>query len=146
MRINKVIIYPFSILIITVIVIYIFNAVEDKRFMEELSLLHPKQIENYIRLSESIKINDLEFGGDIFQNSKEDLLSSLSLDEWKKKRVSSPNELSADIRIEIDENYRVYLYETVPLAMVLYKDEWRYYKISQSIHRNVSDWLYSVTK
>ena len=107
----------------------------------DLSFLNPNSMLSWIGEHEQIKIESSEYG-DIAVSGRE-LAKWLDTAEndWKRKNVSSPYELSPSITIHVNDETinEIRFFESEPtLAMTLYQNEYRYYTIPKEDYSSVA--------
>ena len=101
---------------------------------QDLSFLKPNNMLSKIADKEQIKIISSEYNETFVSGSELAKWLDEAENEWKQKSVLSPYELSPSIVIHIDDKAKneIRFYEAEStLAMVLYQDEYRYYKIPE---------------
>ena len=116
----------------------------SSRAKQDPSLLNYK---NLATLAYQANTVEIRHGLDNCANS----LTGISLGQfladanWRKKFVSSPLELAADITICFSEDLELRFYESEPkLAMVLNDSQWQYYHMNNTTYADIVAWLTTI--
>ncbi|MFZ7131782.1 MAG: M56 family metallopeptidase [Eubacteriales bacterium] len=127
----------FYVLIIT-LAILIFMSIgllsNPKNEEPDLSFLSPDNMLTQISEQEQVNVESFEYGNTYVSGVELVKWLDTAENDWKIKNISSPYELSPDIIIHVndDTGNEIRFYESEPtLAMTLYQDEFRYYKIPE---------------
>ncbi|MDD2211653.1 MAG: DUF5301 domain-containing protein [Clostridia bacterium] len=100
----------------------------------DLSFLNPKSMLSTIGEQEQIEIKSTDYGNTFVSGIELAKWLDIAENDWKRKNVSSPYELSPSITIHVDDETgnEIRFFESEPtLAMTLYQKEYRYYKIPE---------------
>lgn len=99
---------------------------------QDLSFLKPSNILSVIADKEQVKITSSDYNETFVSGTELAKWLDEAENEWTRKNISSPYELSPSIVIHINDETKneIRFYETEPtLVMVLYQDEYSYYRI-----------------
>jgi beta-lactamase regulating signal transducer with metallopeptidase domain len=99
----------------------------------DLSFLNPNSMLSWIGEHEQIKISS-EYGDTAVSGRELAKWLDVAENDWKRKNVSSPYELSPSITIHVNDETinEIRFFESEPtLAMIVYQDKFRYYKIPE---------------
>ncbi|EHQ89048.1 DUF5301 domain-containing protein [Desulfosporosinus youngiae] len=100
----------------------------------DLSFLNPNSMLSWIGEHEQIKIESSDYGNTFVAGRELGKWLDIAENDWKRKNVSSPYELSPSITIHVkDETINeIRFFESEPtLAMIVYQDKFRYYIIPE---------------
>ncbi|HZK56758.1 MAG TPA: DUF5301 domain-containing protein [Clostridia bacterium] len=101
----------------------------------DLSFLNPSNMLSRISEREKIKIESSDYGNTFVSGRELAKWLDIAENGWKRKSVSSPYELSPSIIIHVNDETtnEIRFFESEPaLAMIVYQDKFRYYKIPKA--------------
>ncbi|MCG8482089.1 MAG: M56 family metallopeptidase [Clostridia bacterium] len=122
------------ILLLVLAVSLIGNPIKDE---VDLSFLNHKNTLKVLELTVPLTIND---GRDTLSPNP-DFMKLFQQNKWKKKNISSPLELSSELEFNINEKLTLRLYDTEPLAMILYDGEYCYYKVPMEVYDDIQEYI-----
>ena len=108
----------------------------------DLSFLNPNSMLSWIGEHEQIKIESSEHGDTAVSGRELAKWLDVAENDWKRKNVSSPYELSPSITIHVNDETinEIRFFESEPtLAMIVYQDKFRYYKIPEEDYSAIVD-------
>ena len=108
---------------------------------QDLSFLKPSNILSMIADQEQVKIISSDHNETFVSGTELAKWLDRAENNWKRKSVSSPYELSPSIVIHVNDDTKneIRFYESEPtLAMVLYQNEYRYYKIPEEDYQGLA--------
>ncbi len=117
------------VIVIGVGIVLLSNPVGNE---PDLSFLNPDNMLSFLGEQDELKVESSEYGDTYVSGVEFAKWLDIAKNDWKIKNVSSPYELSPDIIIYVNDETgnEIRLFESEPtLAMILYQNEFRYYKI-----------------
>lgn len=110
----------------------------------DLSFLNPNSMLSWIGEHEQIKIESSEYGNTAVPGRELAKWLDVAENDWKSKKVSSSYKLSPSITIHVNDETinEIRFFESEPtLAMIVYQDKFRYYKIPEDDYLEITTFL-----
>lgn len=107
----------------------------------DLSFLNPNSMLSTIGEQEKIKIESTDYGNAFVSGIELAKWLDVAENDWKRKIVSSPYELSPSMTIHVDDKTgnEIRFFKSKPtIAMTLYQNQYRYYKIPEEDYSALS--------
>lgn len=108
----------------------------------DLSFLNPNSMLSIIGDQEQIEIKSTDYGNTFVSGIELAKWLDRAENDWKRKNVSSPYELSPSITIHVDDETgnEIRFFESEPtLAMTVFQDKFRCYKIPEEDYMSVEE-------
>lgn len=108
----------------------------------DLSFLNPNSMLSTIGEQEQIEIKSIDYGNTFVSGIELAKWLDIAENDWKRKNFSSPYELSPSITINVNDETgnEIRFFESEPnLAMIVYKDKYRYYKIPEEDYASIKE-------
>jgi beta-lactamase regulating signal transducer with metallopeptidase domain len=108
----------------------------------DLSFLNPNSMLSTIGEQEQIEIKSTDYGNTFVSGIELAKWLDIAENDWERKNVSSPYELSPSITINVNDETgnEIRFFESEPtLAMIVYKDKYRYYKIPEEDYASIKE-------
>lgn len=109
---------------------------------QDLSFLNPNSMLSWIGEHEQIKIESSDYGNTLVSGRELAKWLDIAENDWKRKNVPSPYELSPSITIHVNDETinEIRFFESEPtLAMIVYQDKFRYYKIPEADYVSIKE-------
>ncbi|MFA9466629.1 MAG: M56 family metallopeptidase [Velocimicrobium sp.] len=119
-----------SIIVLIIVGIALLTNPTDSE--QDLSFLKPNNMLSWIGDQEQVKIISADYGNTSVSGRELAKWLDIAENDWKRKNVPSPYELSPSITIHMNDETgnEIRFFESEPtLVMILYQDEYQYYKI-----------------